>query len=218
MKTLTEFAPIVLKNAAKTKAELVTAGKTPEELPAAMGEALKIEGDKLTHLLNLLDIVGDRMDDLKRGLALAKSKDDEKVSDSIKTVGEHFYSIEYFPPVPKKLANGRIDHGRGERGGRGGRDDKRGGKGGRDKKGRGGGGRRDGRPGRDGERSAGGAPGGDGNKEGRGGFRGPRKPRAPRPPVDPNHKMTVVLPKKKTEGAPAAASTETSASTENSTP
>ncbi len=194
MKTLTEFAPHFIKNAAKTKAELTTAGKTAEELPAAMGEALKIEGDKLTHLMNLLELVGDRTDDLKRGLALAKSKDDEKVSDSIKTVGEHFYSIEYFPPVPKKLANGRIDHGsQGGRGGRGGRDDKRGGKGGRDKKGGRGGGRRDGRGPGGGERGAGAPRGEGGGKPGGRDFRGPRTPRAtgaplplPKPKITPN--------------------------------
>ena len=176
MKTLTEFAVITLKNAADKKQELTTAGKTAEELPAALGEALKVEGDKLTYLLAALETVGEKTRDLKR-VIVSSLNEGETAPSAAKLVGDKYYTVEYFvkmstqPPKPE----------RDERGGRrGGRDGKKGG-------GRGG-------PGGDrgvrgGERGFGGAPGGDrggpgggGGAGGRGGERGPRAPRAPQGP------------------------------------
>jgi hypothetical protein len=177
MKTITEFAAITLKNAAKTKQELTTAGKTAEELPAAMGEALKLEGDKLIFLLGALEAVGEKTNELKRVVVLALNEG-EKAPTGVKQIGEKYFSIEFYQSMQKP----RADEGRD-----GGRGDKRGGKRG-DKRGAGGGGRGDGkrgegRPGGDrggapGERGASAGPGGD---RGPGGAPGGRGPRAPRP-------------------------------------
>lgn len=157
MKTLTEFAAITIKNAAKTRQELTAAGKTAEELPQAMGEALKLEGDKLNFLMNAIDVVGDKHNDLKRVIVMTLNEG-EKAPGKAEQKGEHYYVTEYFPPIAKKGA-----HPAGKEA-RGGRDDRRGKRG--DKKGK------------RGER---GGRGGDGKKAGeRGGERGPRGPRGPR--------------------------------------
>jgi hypothetical protein len=174
MRTITEFPVSTLKTAMKTKQDLLTAGKTAEELPAAMGEALKLEGDKLTNVLNALEVVGTKTHDLKRVVVFALLEN-EKAPAGVLQKGDHYFAIEYFPPLPGSQPKGRgprEDGGRGGKrgGGRGG--DKRGGRGGE-------------RGGRGGERGGndrgrgprpGGAPG-----EVQAGAEGGRPPRGPRP-------------------------------------
>jgi hypothetical protein len=164
MRTLTEFAAPTLKNAARLRQELVTAGKTPEELPAALGEALKIEGDKLTLIIQALEVVGEKVEDLKRVVVGTLAEGEKAPSGATDKDGKQFV-IEYYPPVAAK-------------GGKPGREDRRGGRGERGDRKKG---RRGGRgPGR-----------GEGRGEGRGGEkreaqdRGGRPPREPRPPRAP---------------------------------
>jgi len=158
MKTLTEFVAVTLRTAAKTRAELTSGGKTIEELPPAMGEALKLEGDKLNFMMNALEVVGDRSDDLKRVIVFTLVEG-EKAPTHAKQMGEHYYLVEYYPSLHAKKP--RADS-RDERGG------------GRDGKGKGRGDKRGGKPGGDRpEQSAAGGPGGG------------RPPRAPRPPRFP---------------------------------
>jgi hypothetical protein len=171
MKTLTEFAAPVLKNAALKHAELTAAGKTAEELPAAMGEALKLEGDKLTHLLGALEALGTKTHELKR-VVVSTLNEGETAPSTAKLVGEKYYTPEYYMPMVRNEAPTRDA--------KGGRDGKRGG---RDGKGRGGpGGDRGGKPGGPGR-----GPGGD-----RGAPRGPRpegasaSPSGGKPNVKPN--------------------------------
>ncbi|MGZ3686744.1 MAG: hypothetical protein ACXWP5_02335 [Bdellovibrionota bacterium] len=158
MKTITEFAAITLKNAAKSRDELTTAGKTTEELPAALGEALKVEGDKLTHLMNGLELVGTKHGDLKRVVVFTLAEG-EKPPAQAQQKGENWYLVEYYPSLEKPRNAGGPRDGKGRDGKRGGG---KGGKGGR------------GGPGRGGDRAAGG-PGGPG---GGGGRRPPRPPQA----------------------------------------
>ena len=196
MKTLTEFAAVTLKNALKTQAELTTAGKTAEELPAAMGEALKLEGEKISHLVSALGLLnGKKTQDLKRVVVL-KLNEGEKAPSGAQLIGENYFNVEFYP----SLQPARGD--REERGARGGRDGKGKGKG----KGRGGkGGERGGRPPR-GERTEraerpaatpsgiGATPAAlkaaaelkeSGGRHPRGEPRTPRAPKAPRPPKAP---------------------------------
>ncbi len=138
MKTLTEFPSPTIKNALKTQQELLAAGKTPEELPAAMGEALKLEGDKLTFLLSALEEVKTRTDSLKR-VIVSQLNEGETVPSTSKLIGEKVYTVEFYPAA-NKAPQKRADEGRGPRDGkRGGkRGEKRGGgRGGDDRKPRG---------------------------------------------------------------------------------
>jgi hypothetical protein len=169
MKTLTEFAVPTLKNAFQKKQELTAAGKTAEELPAAMGESLKLEGDKLTYLLAALDVVGEKTNDLKRVIVSALNEG-EKAPSGAKLIGEKYFTVEYYPSLhkggPRKPEEGRGD----KRGGK--RDGKRGGKPGDRRGGRGGG---------EGRSAGGRGPGSDNaGGGGAGGGRG-RGPRGPKP-------------------------------------
>jgi hypothetical protein len=125
MKTLTEFPSMSLKNAAKTRQDLIAGGKTPEELAAAMGEALKIEGDKLNFLLTALETIGTKLVDLKRVVVYAVAEG-EKAPEGTLHKGEHAYLVEYYPSVnaknPKMDAKaGHDDKHKGKgRGGKGG--------------------------------------------------------------------------------------------------
>jgi len=101
MKTLTEFPAMNLKNAAKVKQELTASGKTPEELPQAFGESLKIEGDRLTYLLNALEIIGNRMEDLKRTVVYSLGEN-EKAPQGAVQKGDQYYLVEYYPALEKK--------------------------------------------------------------------------------------------------------------------
>lgn len=165
MKTLTEFHSFALKAVAQVQNELTQAGKTAEEITAAIGEKLKAEGDKLKHLMTAFDAAKDRLDKLKRVLVIQPAEGAKLVRDAIEKEGLHFV-LEFFPDAP------------GQQKGRRDRDEKRGGRDG--KKGRGGKGKRDGkrgggRGGERGERRA--APAAEGTEA-----QAPRAPRATRPP------------------------------------
>lgn len=135
MRTITEFAGSNIKNAAKSKQDLTTAGKTAEELPAALGEALKVEGDRLTHLLNALETAGEKLNDLKRVVVFALAEG-EKAPQGAQQKGETYYLCEYYPPLNPPKQKGKFE-GRGDKkGGKRGRGGKRGGRGGgRDQRG-----------------------------------------------------------------------------------
>jgi hypothetical protein len=163
MKTLTEFATPTLKTAIAKKQELTAAGKTAEELPAAMGEALKLEGDKLTYLLAALDVVGEKTHDLKR-VIVAALNEGESAPSSARLIGDKYYTAEYYQNMSRGAQDKQAG---GDDRGRGGRRDGKGGKGGKS-------GERGGRPGgghgdsRGDSRGPGGSAGGD---------RGPRGPK-----------------------------------------
>ncbi|MEO5968815.1 MAG: hypothetical protein ABIQ95_02720 [Bdellovibrionia bacterium] len=132
MKTITEFPGMSLKNAAKAKQDLITSGKTPEELPAALGETLKVEGTRLEFLVAVLDIVGTKLNDLKRAIVYAPNEG-EKAPLGLLQKGEHFYLVEYFPSLakpgqPSQSADHRHKDGKGDgkKRGRGGRGENRG--------------------------------------------------------------------------------------------
>jgi len=111
MKTLTEFPGIALKNAAKLKSDLIAAGKTLEEIPQALGEALKLEGGRLGFLVTALEIIDIKLNDLKRAVVYSLAEGEKPNSGCIQK-GEHAFFIEYFPPLEKKKPEGRFQEGR----------------------------------------------------------------------------------------------------------
>lgn len=120
MKTLTEFDGFRLKNALQTKKELTAAGKTAEELPQAMGEALKLEGDKLTHLLAALELAEGHPEHLKR-VVVYTVEEGQKAPNGAVQKGDKWYLAEFFyTPAPKRKA--REEHADGRRGRGKGRD------------------------------------------------------------------------------------------------
>jgi hypothetical protein len=98
MKTITEFSPTPLKEASRIRAELAAVGKTPEEIPAGLGEALKLEGDKLTHLMSAIEVVADKTADLKRVLVFSLGEG-EKAPSGAKELNGAYFLVEYYPPI-----------------------------------------------------------------------------------------------------------------------
>ena len=139
MKTLTEFSSFSLKTAVQTADQLATSGKTPEEMPAALGEALKLEGDKLNWMVAAIDVARSRGQGLKRILVMSLAEGEAAPAGA--EAKEGFVLLpEFFPgPAAAQKKHADREEGRGGRGGRGG------GKGGRgDKRGKGRGPRREG--------------------------------------------------------------------------
>ncbi len=177
MKTLTEFTGFQLGDSVKileqTTAQLTQEGKTPEEISTALGQAFKMEGDKLKFFLNALEFAKQTPKNLKRILVMQFDEKDKK-PDSAKEKDGHYYVTEFFfVPQPKKFdrfgKGGGKFKGKGRKGGRGGRD-------GRDNKGRDG--RRPPRaPGEQPMQHAGGRPGPQDGKGKEGGDQSPRPPR-----------------------------------------
>lgn len=204
MKTLTEFAGLNIKNAAKTKQELIAGGKTPEELTAALGEALKVEGDRLTFLVNVLEFVGTKQNDLKRVVVFSLAEGEKAPLNAVQK-GEHYYLIEYFPSMNQEKP-------------RASQDDR---PGGRDRKGKGKRGERGDRGG-DRKRTSP-RPGGDEQRgQGPAGSNPQRAPRPPRPAAvvtqgqAPTGKPPVITPKKPIPPkAPAEEKVETPSETKS---
>lgn len=147
MKTLTEFNGSHFNNLEKQRAELVAAGKTPEELTAALGEVLKLEGDRLKAILAAEELVKGKIAGLKRIVVIQLAEGEKAAGGLVERDGLYF-AVEHFPSgiqKPKAPEDRDPRGGRGKKGGkkggdRGGRDNNRGGGG------RGGDGARDSKP------------------------------------------------------------------------
>lgn len=86
--------------------ELQAAGKTPEELPQAMGEALKLEGDKLKYLLTALEVLGNKTNNLKR-VSVFTLNEGEKAPAKAKVKEGVYFEVYYFPPLPNQGGSSR---------------------------------------------------------------------------------------------------------------
>lgn len=122
MKTITEFNAATLTKITQTQKDLTAAGKTPEELPAATIEALKISEDKLKHALAANEAVGEKLRDFKRVVVLSLAEGETAPTGALTKDG-HAYVTEYYGPMSTKSA-AKPEEKRGDR--RGGRGDRKG--------------------------------------------------------------------------------------------
>jgi hypothetical protein len=123
MKAVTEFPNFTLSQALKSKTAMAAEGKTPEEIQQSLGETYKLEGEKLTHFVNSLEVAGQHTDGLKRVLVMTLSEG-ENVPAKAAKVEEHYYVPEFYAPMnaqqPKKSdGKGGRQNNRGGGGGRG---------------------------------------------------------------------------------------------------
>ncbi len=121
MKSVTEFSSFVLANGLKNKATLTAENKPVEEIQAALGTALKYEGDKLKHFWNALEVAAKNTEGLGRILVVSLVEG-EKVPAKAEKVEEHYYVPE-FNSAPKAKAVNKNDlkaagKGKDKRGGR----------------------------------------------------------------------------------------------------
>jgi hypothetical protein len=181
MKTITEFNGFALKAAIEKKKEILASGKTAEELPAALGEALKIEGDKLTWLLAAVELAEAKPENLKRIVVGSLAEGEKAPHGAVEKAEKVFLTEFFYTAQPKKQGRENND----QRGGGKGKDGKRG------KKGGGRGGRPGGGPGGRGENK----PKEAGAQNDRGGRRQPRQDgeRKDGNPAQPKQRPTIVL-------------------------
>lgn len=131
MKTITEFSGIFLNNAIRSADELTAAGKTAEELPVALGEALKVEGDRLKLLVHAVGVARGRAR-LKRVIVLTLGET-EKAPSGAQKIEENHFLPEFYPAPPSAQGRDHRNDDQGRRGkgrdrkGRGRRGDRKGG-------------------------------------------------------------------------------------------
>lgn len=121
MKAVTEFPSFTLTKAIAAKNTLAAEGKSPEEISTSLGETFKMEGDKLKHFVNAIDVAGQNGQNLKRVLVVSLNEGEAAPNKATK-VEEHYYVPEFLittAPAPKADAKGGRHGGRG--GGKGGK-------------------------------------------------------------------------------------------------
>ena len=98
MKTITEFPGVVLRQIIKSKQELISGGTAEDQLATAIGESYKIEGDRLTHLMKAVSLVGENSERVSRVRVFAQQEgaDESKLPKGIVEEGEHLYLVEMF--------------------------------------------------------------------------------------------------------------------------
>lgn len=118
MKSVTEFANVSLKSGLTAKDAFAAEGKSPEEVQTSLGEKFKMEGEKLKHFWNALEVAIAHPENLKRVLVVALGEGENAPAKSTK-VEEHHY-VPDFHVDPKRAAPAK-DDGKGGRGGFGGK-------------------------------------------------------------------------------------------------
>lgn len=98
MKSITEFLSFKLAKGIDTRTALLAEGKTPEEVLASIGESFKLEGEKLQHFVNSLDVAAENMEKLSRILVVTYAEG-ESVNPKAVQVEESYYIPEFIKPA-----------------------------------------------------------------------------------------------------------------------
>lgn len=122
MKSITQFPSHLLTRGIEAKAALLAEGKTPEEIQTSLGEAFKLEGDRLKHFFNSLDFAAQNAGLLR--MMVMTLAEGEKVPPKSIAIEGHHYVAEFLvlaqPQQPGRDGKGGHGRGRQGRGGRGG--------------------------------------------------------------------------------------------------
>jgi hypothetical protein len=119
MKSITEFQGFTLNKGLQTKAALLADGKTPEEIQAGLGEAFKLEGDKLKYFVNALEVAGQNPQNLKRVIVVSLNEGETAPQKATQVEDMHY--VTEMLVTTKYEAPQKGDKGRGK--GRGGKGD-----------------------------------------------------------------------------------------------
>lgn len=112
MKSITEFPHSTLQKVLAAKAAITTEGKTPEEITAAMGESLKLEGDKLKFALAAADLAAGKT--AVRRVLVASIAEGEAAPAKYQKVEDNYYLVETLEPMkPKEAAAAPSKFGKG---------------------------------------------------------------------------------------------------------
>lgn len=104
MKSVTEFWNHTLDKGLKLKTELAAAGKTPEEIQQALGEAMKYEGEKLQQFVHALEVASQNTEGLSRVLVVTLAEGESAPPKAVK-LGETHHFVPEFKSAPKPVQN-----------------------------------------------------------------------------------------------------------------
>lgn len=107
MKSVTEFWSVNLNKGLKAKADLVAGGKTPEEIQAALGEAFKMEGDKLKHFINAMEVATQNPEKLAKVLVVTVAEGETAPPKAVKIEETHY--IPEFMAEARKVNTEKFD-------------------------------------------------------------------------------------------------------------
>lgn len=116
MKSITEFPNFTLTKAITAHAALLAEGKTPEEILASIGEAFKLEGDRLKYFIGAIDVAGKNAENLKRVMVFSLSEGEAAPQKSVK-IEEVHYLPEFYTQMSTRPVAKTEEKGRGGRGG-----------------------------------------------------------------------------------------------------
>ena len=117
MKSVTEFWSINLQKGLKAKTDLLAAGKTPEEIQTEIGAAFKMEGDKLKHFINAMEVASQHPEKLGRVLVVSLNEGETAPPKAVKIEENHY--VPEFQADPRPVNTAKSIH-RGGGGGGGG--------------------------------------------------------------------------------------------------
>ncbi len=115
MKSITEFSQPTLQKVLNAKAALVSEGKSAEEIATALGETLKLEGDKLKYALAAADLSVDKKS--VRRVVVVSFAEGETAPAKYQKIEENYYLVETLEPVKVAAPEAASKDGRGGRGG-----------------------------------------------------------------------------------------------------
>ncbi len=118
MKAVTEFHSTTLLKGLQAKTTLQAEGKSAEEIQTSLGEAFKLEGEKLTCFVNALEVASANTQNLKRVLIVRLNEGETAPIKSTK-VEELYYVPEFLnlAPATKAAPESGRGGGRGRQGG-----------------------------------------------------------------------------------------------------
>lgn len=96
MKSITEFAAPTLQKGLTLVGDLSTQGKSAEEISAAVGEAMKYEGDKLKHFINSVEVAKSITQGRLKRVLVVSFGESEKVPEKAVKVDDTHYMAEFF--------------------------------------------------------------------------------------------------------------------------
>jgi hypothetical protein len=107
MKSVTEFWSVNLNKGLKAKAELTAGGKTPEEIQTEIGTAFKMEGDKLKHFINAMEVASQNPDKLAQVLVVTVAEGETAPPKAVKIEETHYVPV--FMAEARKVVTEKFD-------------------------------------------------------------------------------------------------------------
>jgi hypothetical protein len=105
MKSVTEFWNVTLQKGLSAKTALAAEGKTPEEISQNLGETFKMEGDKLKHFINAIEVANQNQDKLMRVMVVSLNEGESAPAKAIQV--EDFHYVPDFQTAPKPVVTQR---------------------------------------------------------------------------------------------------------------